>query len=261
LILENEITGNYQYGCSGGGGGGGILIGGAASAEIVGNFIARNNGGDGIGGGAISLFAAGTPRIFRNLIMDNTVLTTGGAISMYNQSDAVVVENLILGNQAPQGGGIYYLVPSGANGPVLVNNTFAENTSSTGQGSAVYANDYNLPSQLFNNIIVGVPDQTAVYCGNLNSSTTPDFTSNDIFAANGITYGGICSDQTGMNGNISADPKFGNPAKRNYRLRAISPAINAGTNSTPDIPKYDFAGHPRIVGGTIDIGAYEYQGK
>ncbi len=258
VIRGNQIVGNIQSGCSGGTGGGGIEIGGAASAQVIGNMIANNNAGDGIGGGGISLFAAGTPTIMNNIFMGNTNVTTGGAISMYNLSDAVVVQNLFIKNSSPQGGGVYYLVPSGANGPTLVNNTFFDNTATTGMGSAVYANDFDVPSHLYNNIVDEVSGQTAVYCGNLNSSTIPLFFNNDVIASGGTNYGGICSDQSGSNGNISADPLFVK-APMNLQLQAGSPAIDAGTNSAPDLPKKDLAGKPRIVNGIVDIGAYEFQ--
>ena len=264
IIRGNQIVGNIHSGCRGGTGGGGIEIGGAASAQVIGNLIANNNAGDGIGGGGISLFAAGTPTISNNIFMNNTNSTTGGAISMYNLSDAVVVQNLFIKNSSPQGGGVYYLVPSGANGPTLVNNTFYDNTATTGMGSAVYANDFDVPSHLYNNIVDEVSGQTAVYCGNLNSSTIPVFFNNDVVASGGTNYGGICSDQTGSNGNISADPLFVK-APTNLQLQAGSPAIDAGTNSAPDLPKKDLAGKPRIVDGDgdgdkiVDIGAYEFQ--
>ena len=264
IIRGNQIVGNIQSGCSGGTGGGGIEIGGAASAQVIGNLIANNNAGDGIGGGGISLFAAGTPTITNNIFMGNTNVTTGGAISMYNLSDAVVVQNLFIKNSSPQGGGVYYLVPSGANGPTLVNNTFFDNTATTGMGSAIYANDFDVPSHLYNNIVDEVSGQTAVYCGNLNSTTIPLFFNNDVVASGGTNYGGICSDQTGSNGNISADPLFVK-APMNLQLQSGSPAIDAGTNSAPDLPKKDLAGKPRIVDGNgdgskiVDIGAYEFQ--
>jgi parallel beta-helix repeat protein len=264
LIKGNTITGNSQFGCSGGTGGGGIKIGGAASAQVVGNLITNNDAGSGDGGG-ISLFAAGTPTIMNNIISNNSTQGGGfggGGISMFNYSDAVIVQNLIFANSAPQGGGVYYLVPSGANGPTLVNNTFVNNQSSSGQGSAIYANDFDVPSHLYNNIIFGTGGQTAVYCGNLNSSTPPAFFFNDVFAAQGTTYGGICSDQTGTDGNVSTDPKF--VGKSNFRLKDASPVIDAGDNSAPDLPSTDFAGNPRIIdsnGGStaiVDMGAYEF---
>ena len=146
---------------------------------------------------------------------------------------------------------------------MFVNNTFARNSTSRGLDAEIYTNSsVGEPTSFYNNIIVvGAKGQTAVYCDNFNTTTLPVFFSNDVYAPGSTKYGGICPDQTGTNGNISADPKFVNANKRNYELLSGSPAINAGTNSAPHIPKKDLAGHPRIVGGTIDIGAYEYQGK
>jgi hypothetical protein len=58
-------------------------------------------------------------------------------------------------------------------------------------------------------------------------------------------------------GNVTNAPLFVDLAGSNLRLQTNSPCINAGyngyvTNST------DFDGNPRIVGGTVDMGVYEY---
>jgi uncharacterized repeat protein (TIGR01451 family) len=59
-------------------------------------------------------------------------------------------------------------------------------------------------------------------------------------------------------GTLAVDPLFIDPADANYHLRPNSPLINAGTNS-PDggLPDVDADGRSRIIGGTVDIGAYE----
>lgn len=258
VIKGNRIIGNSQSACSGGIGGGGISISGAASAQVIGNEIG-NNTWPGSGAG-ISLFAAGTPTIADNFIYNNnTEGGGGGGISMVNDSAAVVVQNLFFGNMAAEGTGIYFLVPDGASPPIFVNNTIVAGTGAT-QGTAVFAGGFDDQVQFYNNLLLGMAGQNAVYCDSTYDPNPPTFTNNDAYASGGSGLQGTCASQASENGNISANPMFVSPAKHNYQLQAGSPAINAGDNNAPDIPKEDLAHHTRIVGSTIDMGAYEYQG-
>ena len=58
-------------------------------------------------------------------------------------------------------------------------------------------------------------------------------------------------------GNIDGDPLFVNAATNNFRLQANSPCIDAGTNEFV-VGTVDLDGKARIVGGRVDMGAYEY---
>src|SRR5581483_2399463 len=59
-------------------------------------------------------------------------------------------------------------------------------------------------------------------------------------------------------GNITNFPLLMNPANGDYRLQSNSPCLNSGDNSFAPAA-LDLAGNPRISGGTVDIGPYEYQ--
>ncbi|RKY13364.1 MAG: hypothetical protein DRP82_05480, partial [Planctomycetota bacterium] len=59
---------------------------------------------------------------------------------------------------------------------------------------------------------------------------------------------------------IHSDPQFVDAANGDYHLKDTSPCIDAGDNSlVPSGVDKDLDGNPRIVNGTVDIGAYEYQ--
>jgi uncharacterized repeat protein (TIGR01451 family) len=265
LIQGNRIEGNVRQGCTGGLGGGGLAIQGASTARILDNVIAGNTITSGDGGG-ISLFAAATPLIRGNVITGNTAsglspCSTGGGIVMFFRSDADIVGNVIAGNTAGCGGGVYWLTPSGDRGPLLASNTIADNNAA--QGSGVYADGFDVQTVLVNNVIVAAPGQTAVFCGDFGDVTPPTFRFNDVFAPGGARYGGVCTDQTGSNGNISADPLFVNASGRDYHLRAGSPAIDTGTNAGPGLAATDVDRDLRILDGNgdgvavVDMGADE----
>jgi hypothetical protein len=266
-ILRNKIRNNSQAGCSGGIGGGGISVGGAGTAQIIGNVISANAWTSGDGGG-ISLFASGAVTIKGNVITGNSAsgvspAASGGGISMVNDSPALIVQNLIYENTADQGAGIYFSVPSGSVGPTLVNNTIANNTI-TQQGSAIYATGFDNQVQFFNNLMIGQRGQSAVFCDGTYSSQPPSVANSDAFSPGGTGFDGTCVGLGTQNGNISANPRFVNRFV-NFMLNADSPAIDAGTNSAPLLPRKDLSGQPRIVDGNddgtavIDMGAYEFQ--
>ncbi|HEY7521427.1 MAG TPA: right-handed parallel beta-helix repeat-containing protein [Methylomirabilota bacterium] len=268
-IAANNISGNARDGCSGGVGGGGIALVGAGTALIESNIVADNVITGGSGGG-LTLFAAGTPVIRNNVIVRNSAggvspAAEGGGIWMVNRSDALIVQNLIVGNSAGEGGGVYWLVPSGARGPRLVNNTIADNVATVaGRGAAVLADGFDAGAVLVNNVLVAPPGQTALYCDGFNDLNPPVIQFNDVFTAGGDpAYGGICADQTGVNGNRAVDPMFVSPANGDYRLQRGSLAVDAGDSTAADVPATDLDGDPRVVDGdsdsaaVVDMGAFE----
>ena len=248
-IEGNRIANNVRTLCIGGSGGG-IQVGGESATEIVGNVIEDNAINAGSDGGGISLFAAGTPTISANVIRGNVSQAEGGGIWIVNHSDALITDNLIVDNTSGVGGGIYWGVPFGERGPLLVNNTIAGNHA--GAGSGIYSDGFQENVGLFNNIVIASPDETAITCDGLRDPLPPLFAANDVLAPDGSPYDGICPDVTGMDGNLSVDPAFFDAPHGDYHLLPGSPCVDAGDDVAPGLPAVDFDGAPRVQDGNDD---------
>jgi hypothetical protein len=261
-IEANAIVANAIEGCTGGWGIG-VYVGGNSTAEIVGNEISDNTGGAATGGG-VALFAAGRATVIGNIIARNTTTGVGGCgwgggLATANFVEAAIVNNLIVGNRACYGAAFHWRGSSGAT--VIANNTIADNEASV-SWPGIYATFVDSRNLLVNNI-VQVSSGPALFCDNSTSTPPPTLDSNDLFTGQGLAYGGTCADQTGLNGNISANPAFLSAADGDYRVDGGSPVVDAGNNAAPNIQPTDLAGNPRIASGSgnpdrIDMGAYEF---
>ncbi|MDH3597153.1 MAG: right-handed parallel beta-helix repeat-containing protein [Rhodospirillales bacterium] len=266
IVRNNEIAHNDGTGCrSIIEGGGGIFILGDSNAQILDNVISNNVTSRNGGGIRLSLSTAGTgiPLVRGNVIANNRGVN-GAGIVIGGSAEANIVQNLIYGNNTnyPRaGGGIAWSVTAGYRGPLVVNNTIADNSD-----WAIFAAGFDANSALINNVIVARLGHKAIYCGAYNDPDPfpPVIAYNDVYAPHTKTaYGGICHDQTGLNGNISADPAFVAPFAQDFRLKIGSPATDAGTNSAPLLPTADLGGDARISDddgdgiAVVDMGAYE----
>jgi hypothetical protein len=246
IITGNTITGNSAQG-----GGGGIDLGGIGNGQIIHNTITLNSATFGAG---VQLYSAGNALVEDNKILNNGGAIQGGGLYIVNESDEVIVQNLIATNNAQSGSQIYSSVPQSTTGYVLVNNTIIS-APKGGADAAVIADGYNTNVVIENNIISAVGDNAAILCNPVYKDGPPIVQFNDAFNRF-VSYGDSCVGFDGANGNISAKPLFGTSG---YELSATSPAINAGSNAAPDLPTTDLAGQSRIVNGTIDMGAFEFQ--
>jgi hypothetical protein len=260
LIEGNIILNNTQSPLiSGGIGGGGISVRGASAAQIVGNVIQNNTWPTAFGGG-LSLDGAGSVLVKDNLFIGNTCADSGNAIAIANDaSGTVIVQNVFTGNNSKNGSSVFWWNSPAA----LVNNTMTDGPTSNPGFSIVTATGLSASTVIANNVIAATNVGTIAFdCVFSGISNPLKFYKNDVFSSIGAAYGGLCTDQTGSNGNTSANPNF--VSKTNLRVKGGSPAIDAGRNSAPSVPTRDIAGNPRIINGNelrtpiIDMGAYEF---
>jgi parallel beta-helix repeat protein len=277
-LTNCTLSGNTASGLGGGIYGGATLTnctlsGNSASsgggiyglATLTNCTLSGNSAGFG-GGICTDAYHAAT---LTNCTLSGNSASLGGGI----KGTARLTNCTLSGNSASRGGGIFsdaYLAAR------LTNCTMSGNTA--GIGGAIYNYDRGGTLALTNCTLSG--NAASVSGGGIFNILYGTMTLNNTIVANSPTGGDVYNDGTvsgshnligtavtgsganALTGTIVADPLLG-PLQDNggptltMALLAGSPALDAGDNTVAAAT--DQRGLPRIVNGTIDIGAFELQ--
>lgn len=261
--ISNNLAQGSNVGSNGGGNaeGGGIYNTGTANitnSTISGNTAqALNSSGGGIyNSNTLNITGVTINNNLASQILLNTASTgAGGGILNLNQlnvTNSTISNNKSAGTQSSSshqtgGGGIY------AGGPTIIrNSTIGGNTQFTeGLGGGIQGSFQS--SVIISNTIIA---------GNVDRSGNSDFKSVTPVQSEGNNLIGTVNNSSGWIASdiLNKDPKLASLGNnggftQTQALLTGSPAINAGNNQ--NAPATDQRGFARIVGGIIDIGAYE----
>jgi len=244
-------------------------VSGPAATSIVGYQVPGSTNGD----GAIRCVYLGESAILSGFTLTNGATRTSGVVELEQKGGAVwcpsiyaLVTNCVLTrNTAYQrGGGIYE--------GTLDHCTLSDNSAKWGGGAyasllteCVLTGNSAGPLGAGGGVAFGVLNNCTLV-GNLGGGGAAESWLNNCIAyfnsgnysAGTLNFCCTTPLPTSGVGNFTNAPLLADVAARNFHLQTNSPCINGGANSYVDTD-IDLEGNPRIAGGTVDIGAYEFE--
>ena len=240
----------------------GIYINGMSFS--MSNLDICQNAAGGYGGG---IYADGNNngavvKLTNSTIRGNRASTQGGG--MYSNNTSWPMTNVLFsGNTAATGGAISFGSGSGTT-PTLINVTIAGNYASTNSGSNSGGIIGGGVAALYNTIIWGNTMGTST---NITNGIVGSATCHNCLIQGTPTLSGLNNltlerrEDIIFNNLVKITNLADNNINGDYTLRFISPAIDAGDNSYVMGATSDLVGKGRRYNsGTVDMGAYEYQG-
>jgi hypothetical protein len=225
--------------------------GGVQNCFLSNCTLTNNTAGNGAGGGADNsvlnncLLSGNTESI-------NSTSWGGGGASRSTLNNCILIGNFA----ASQGGGAYL---------DTLNNCLVLSNSAPFGGGAAYStlNNCAVIGNLASTAGGGVGDSGAVKSVVNNSAVYYNTAPNNpnhygYYQELSLHYCATVPLPTNGLGNITNEPGFLNLVAGDLHLQSNSPCINSGKNTyTTNVTDLD--GNPRVAGGTVDIGPYEYQ--
>lgn len=210
-------------------------------------YSKATDSGDGVypyGGGAVSLFNF-SKLVIRNCIFQNNVAENGGALFLYQNACPEITGSLFVKNHALENASVAYCAYSY---PEFKNNTAVNNPIHNLENPYIdtCAVLSFLAKPRFSNNIFWRNDPEAWYMHYQvweNKAFYTQFNNLEYYEKGGL--------------NIDEDPAFVSYPD-DLRLLSGSPCINRGANA--GAPSEDLDGIARPGMGTVDMGAYEFEG-
>jgi Bacterial TSP3 repeat len=175
-----------------------------------------------------------------NCVLSNNIAQESGGGS-YNDTfgGCVLINCLLVGNSASSGGAVATTTL------VNLNNCTVYGNSASQRGGGLFEGFGGAPGILHVTNCIVVGNSAPAWSNYYPPDLAFDFCCTTPLPASGV-------------GNFTNDPLFIEPAIGDFHLQSNSPCINSDYNAYVSNTT-DLEGNPRIVGGTVDIGAYEYQ--
>ena len=263
LTIRNGNSSSY---------GGGLYAETRSSSMLIKNCFFTSNFSSQNGGGAELKTNNGEISMTRCLFYDNVSNYHGGGAFLfaYPEGEVHITSTIFRNNKATKWGGGAF-TEGNLN---FINNTLFKNTSGwEGGGLFTYFLYDNWTGNIYNNIFLD--NNCTCISGKdldidrINHTHAQINLFNNNFSGNANFESGNSENfyinDPSLNykhdNNLLVDPLFVNTSANDFHLDSSSPLINTGLNSAPSLPATDFQGNNRIIGGIVDMGAYENNDK